>query len=88
MLNIVTEKENVPQAVLIRGIKGFNGPGKLTRKLDLDGSFYGESLITSQRIWLEDTGNHPNFKTGPRINIDYAGEYWKNKPWRFFVEEG
>jgi DNA-3-methyladenine glycosylase len=84
MLNIVTGKENNPQAVLIRGIYGCNGPGRLTRSIGIDGSFYGEDLISSERIWIEDTGLSGDYNTGLRIGIDYAGEFWKNKPWRFY----
>jgi DNA-3-methyladenine glycosylase len=36
MLNIVTGQENCPQAVLIRGVKNFPGPGKLTKSLGID----------------------------------------------------
>ena len=83
MLNIVSSVKNVPQAVLIRGVEGISGPGKLTRKLQIDKSFNGESLIGSKRIWLEDTARKVNFITTPRINIDYAGEIWAGKKWRF-----
>ena len=86
MLNFVTGTEGNPQAVLIRGIKGYNGPGKLTKALGIDGSFYGIDLVTSGRIWVEDAGIRPAVKTGPRIGVDYAGEYWKNKPWRYFIK--
>jgi DNA-3-methyladenine glycosylase len=85
MLNFVTAPVGVPQAALIRGIEGFNGPGKLTKALGIDRSYYGEDLSTSGRIWVEDNGVKPSYKTGPRIGIDYAGEYWKNKPWRYYV---
>ncbi|MBI5009464.1 MAG: DNA-3-methyladenine glycosylase [Bacteroidia bacterium] len=84
MLNIVTGTVGDPQAVLIRSIGDICGPGRLTRKLAIDRSFYGEDLVTSERIWLEDTGFKPRFKTGPRIRIDYAGDYWKSVPWRYF----
>ena len=83
MLNIVSSIENNPQAVLIRGVQGINGPGKLTRELQIDKSFNGESLINSQRIWVEDTGKDVDYYTTPRINIDYAGEDWVGKKWRF-----
>jgi DNA-3-methyladenine glycosylase len=84
MLNIVTGEEKNPQAVLIRGIDGCTGPGRLTKSLGVDGSFYGEDLTSSERIWIEDTELKIDYKIGPRIGIDYAGEYWKNKPWRFY----
>ena len=83
MMNIVTGEENNPQALLIRGVGNFPGPGKLTKSLGIDKSFYGEDLVLSDRIWLEDSGIIADFKTGPRIGIDYAGDYWKNKPWRY-----
>lgn len=85
MLNIVTGEENNPQAVLIRGVEYHSGPGKITRAFGIDNNYYGEDLSTSDRIWLEDAGVKPVIKTGPRIGIDYAGEYWKTRPWRYYV---
>lgn len=88
MLNIVTSAKDIPQAVLIRGIEGFDGPGKLTKNLQIDKSFYGEDLILSSRLWIETGIESSEFKiiTSPRIGIDYAGEIYKNKPWRFILE--
>jgi DNA-3-methyladenine glycosylase len=86
MLNFVAGEENNPQAVLIRGIEGFRGPGKLARAIRIDKSFYGEDLTDSNRIWVEDMGLTLSVKTGERIGIDYAGENWKNKPWRYYIE--
>ena len=83
MLNFVTAKKDIPQAILIRGIDGFNGPGKLSKALKIDKSFYGESLLSSDRLWIEDGFKNIEFKTTSRIGIDYAGEIWKNKPWRY-----
>ena len=85
MLNFVTGEKDNPQAVLIRCINGYNGPGKLTRKLGIDGSFYGEDLVSSQKIWIEENHIKGKITSLPRIGIDYAGEYWKNKPWRFVL---
>lgn len=85
MLNVVTGEKDNPQAVLIRGVEGFKGPGILTREIGIDGSFYGEDLTQSDRIWIEDPGIELQIKAGKRIGIDYAGEPWKNKPWRFWV---
>ncbi|HOK35747.1 MAG TPA: DNA-3-methyladenine glycosylase [Paludibacteraceae bacterium] len=86
MLNVVTGPENHPEAVLIRGLNDIIGSGKVGRELKLDRSFYGENLITSQRIWIENTNEKIVFKSAPRIGINYAGEEWINKPWRFILE--
>ena len=86
MLNIVTGDPGNPQAVLIRGIKGYEGPGKLTRRLQIDGSYYGEDLVTSKKIWLEDNHVTAKIVTSARIGIDYAGDIWKSKPWRFLLQ--
>jgi len=88
MLNFVTEKEGIPQAILIRGIEGFDGPGKLTKNLQIDKSFYGENLNISQRLWIEDglSSLEIKYKTTPRIGIDYAREIYKNKLWRFVLD--
>jgi DNA-3-methyladenine glycosylase len=40
MLNVVAGKGNDPQAVLIRGLHGCNGPGRVTKVLGIDGSYY------------------------------------------------
>lgn len=87
MLNIVTSVKDIPQAILIRGIEGFNGPGKLTKALALDKSFYGQHLNTSENLWIENSEIKPDYITTPRIGIDYAGEIWKNKPWRYIVKK-
>ena len=85
MLNVVTGEENDPQAVLIRGVENFPGPGKITKAFGIDRSFYGEDLVTSERIWFENNGFIPKIKNGRRIGIDYAGELWKSKPWRYYL---
>lgn len=85
MLNFVTGKEDHPQAVLIRGVENCIGPGRLGRMLQLDKSFYGEDLETSNRLWMEDAETQGTIVTTTRIGIDYAGEIWKNKPWRFVL---
>lgn len=85
MLNIVTGGIDDPQAVLIRGIENYPGPGKLTKSLGIDKSFYGEDLVFSERIWIEENGIVFPVKSSPRIGIDYAGDYWKTRPWRYFL---
>ncbi len=83
MLNIVTGRAEEPQAVLLRGVKGVRGPGRLTKALGIDRSYNGEDLCESPRIWLENSGISLPHEATPRIGIDYAGPVWKNKPWRF-----
>jgi len=85
MLNVVGGKIDEPHAVLVRGLEGFIGPGRLTKALGLDKSFYGEHLIDSERIWIEDHPTQTNIITSPRVGIDYAGEPWISKPWRFRI---
>lgn len=88
MLNIVTEMEDIPQAVLIRGLQDVSGPGRLTKALQLDKSFNGEDLQTSDRIWVADSGIKARYTTHPRIGIDYAGEFWASKAWRYVLVTG
>ena len=85
LLNFVTEDEQNASAVLIRGLEGFPGPGRLGRELQLDKSFYGEDLETSERLWIEDAPDLSNFSSSPRIGVHYAGEPWTSKLWRFFL---
>ena len=85
MLNIVTGKKDEPSAVLIRGVENISGPGRVGKALQLDKSFYGESLLTSGRIWIENSDQPVKYKTTPRIGINYAGEPWVSKLWRFIV---
>ena len=85
MLNVVTGTNNDPQAILIRGIDKITGSGKVGRELKLDKSYYGESLMVSNRIWIENAPDISDFISAPRIGIDYAGEIWKEKPWRFIL---
>ena len=86
MLNFVTGPEGSPQAVLIRGLDDLRGSGKVGRLLSVDKSFYGEALQNSLRMWVEDAPELTYFETAPRVGIDYAGDEWKNKPWRFIAQ--
>ena len=85
LLNFVTSGKDIPQAVLIRGMEGFPGPGRVGRELQLEKSFYGENLEISNRLWLEDAPIVKNYQTSPRIGVDYAGKEWAGKPWRYFL---
>lgn len=83
LLNVVTGDEDFPQAVLIRGVEGFDGPGKLTKALEIDRTLNGENLVTSNKLWIEDDGCRFNYKATKRIGIDYATLEYRDKLWRF-----
>lgn len=85
LLNIVTGEEGDASAVLIRGVEEIPGPGRVGKALQLDKSFYGENLATSDRIWIEHSENQPKYRTTSRVGINYAGEPWISKPWRYLV---
>ena len=83
MLNIVTGDEGRPEAVLIRGIEGASGPGRLTRLLQIDRTLNRENLIGSNRLWLESDGSPFKFSASPRIGIGYASKRDQSRKWRF-----
>jgi DNA-3-methyladenine glycosylase len=86
MMNVVTSVPGSPQAVLLRGLREASGPGRLTRLLGVDKSYNGEDLVENGRIWIAESGIIPSYITGPRVGIDYAGEPWRTKPWRFLIK--
>ncbi|MFA6126515.1 MAG: DNA-3-methyladenine glycosylase [Bacteroidales bacterium] len=86
MFNIIAAGPGQPEALLIRGVGEISGPGRVTKILAMDRSFYGEDLRTSKRIWLEDAPAVTSFQTGPRVGINYAGEPWVSVPWRYRVD--
>jgi DNA-3-methyladenine glycosylase len=85
MLNIVSGKEDNPEAVLIRGIQGFNGPGKLTKALSISRDLNKIDLSLSDELWIEDDGIILDYKRTPRIGISYASKEYRDKEWRFIA---
>ena len=88
-LNVVTEREEFPSAVLIRAIEIdgelIDGPGRLCRALQIDRRLNRVDLTTSESVWFEDRGalvERGDVGAHPRIGVDYAGN-WAKKPWRF-----
>jgi len=89
MLNIVTDREGYPSAVLIRGVGEWNGPGKVTNVLDIDGSLSGKKADRTAGLWMEDRGVQvlaSQIRRTPRVGIGYAGE-WKDVPYRFVLAQ-
>jgi DNA-3-methyladenine glycosylase len=85
LLNVVTGEKDHPEAVLIRGIENTNGPGRLTKLLQIDRTLNAEDLTISKNLWLEEDGYSPKYKTSTRVGIGYASEEDKNKLWRYIV---
>ncbi len=87
LFNVVTGPAAHPQAVLICGLDNIKGSGRVGKALQIDKRFYGEDFTTSQRIWIEDENITHKYKAIKRVGIDYAGDIWKNKLWRFESEQ-
>ncbi|MEO0508607.1 MAG: DNA-3-methyladenine glycosylase [Verrucomicrobiota bacterium] len=89
LLNIVTGAEGYPAAVLIRGAGHYDGPGKLTRGLGIDGRFNSLRLGQENGLWIEPNENFissaEDITRTPRIGIDYAGPYWSKVEYRFLL---
>lgn len=68
--------------------KQFAGPGKLTKRLQIDRTLYSKAISPVSNVWVEDDGCQPPLSLRPRIGIDYAGEakdwllryVWKDHP--------
>ena len=93
MLNIVADKKHYPAAVLIRGAGDFNGPGKLTKHLKINGKFNKRKANKSSGLWIEDRGEkissarrRNKIIATPRIGVDYAGPIWSKKHYRFVLK--
>lgn len=88
-LNIVTEAEGFPAAVLIRGLlleepylKHLNGPGKLCRDLKITKSLNYLDFTVAQGASIEEALALPPFIQTSRIGIRLGTE----KLWRYVIE--
>lgn len=88
MLNIVCGVKGHPSAVLIRGVEGVKGPGRVSKKIFIDKSLNNKKLGKDSGLWLEKNYNKEKIimKKGPRVGIKYAGDYWSKKPYRFILD--
>jgi DNA-3-methyladenine glycosylase len=90
--NVVTRREGVPEAVLLRAAAGpdgaperlLSGPAKLCAALGLTTRLSGRDLLDGGNLRIfRRKGRRPPIAVTPRIGVDYAGDAaaW---PLRFF----
>jgi len=96
LLNFSTAGAGNPEGVLIRGVltadaakpRLLSGPGRVTAYLRIDRRLDHVDATRSAVMWLEDRGIRVaarRIRTGARVGIDYAGEYWAARRWRFWI---
>ncbi len=86
MLNLVTGPADYPAAVLIRGVAGIAGPGRLTKALTIDRRLSASAAHPDSGLHVEDHGVVVPKRlvvATLRIGVDYAGPIWAAKKWRF-----
>jgi DNA-3-methyladenine glycosylase len=87
MLNVVTGPVDFPAAVLIRSLDGICGPGCLTRALGITGALNGQVASAASGLWFASDERLASFKIvrTPRIGVEYAGQIWSAKKYRFIL---
>lgn len=82
MLNIVTGQPDEPEAALIRACVEKNGPGKLTKAMQITGDL-NRSSILGDTLWVEDDGLRFEIEPDRRVGIGYASREDQDRLWRF-----
>ena len=89
MLNLVVGPRDWPAAVLIRGVEGLSGPGRVTKALGIGRGLNAKTAEALNSLWIEGRGvrvSRRQVKATPRIGVNYAGPVWAAKRWRFIFE--
>jgi DNA-3-methyladenine glycosylase len=88
--DIVANKKDVCESVLISAVDCYDGSHKSASALDIEKTLDGEDLLKPKRdrvIWLEDDGvivNKGDYMQKKRNNLkDSLSQETKDKPWRF-----
>lgn len=90
LANLVTGPVDYPAAVLLRGAGPYDGPGKLTKGIGLDGSRNRSPVAPGTGFYVGEGPVLPpaRYRRKPRVGIDYAGPVWAAKPYRFVLRGG
>lgn len=83
LFNVVSGNEGHPEAVLIRGVENFSGPGRLTKAMSIDKKLNGENMLQSDTLWLEDDLYKSKYTRHKRIGIEYATKKYRDILWRY-----
>ena len=87
MLNVITGEAEDPQGVLIRACVDAEGPGKLTKALEITGQRNRDNAVTSSEIWIGDDGFRCAVETDKRVGIGYASQEDQDRLWRFKMKK-
>ncbi len=98
MLNVVTEPEGTPAAVLIRAIlpldplaeRLIDGPARTCKWMQITGALNGIDLTDPQgelSIAAGETVPEEAIWRGPRVGINSVPEPWRSQPWRLRIDE-
>jgi DNA-3-methyladenine glycosylase len=92
-MNVVTEREGVGSAILLRAVEPVKnvsertqGPGLLCNAMDIDKRLNGHDLI-SRDLFIAAPPNAKPFGivNRPRIGVSYA-KHWRNRLLRFYIK--
>lgn len=92
LLNITTGQNGQAGAVLIRRVETLDGPGKLTKALEITRAFNNLPANPKTGLWFQYSlggstsklASRRKIKTAPRVGVAYAG-LWAGKPYRYIL---
>ena len=88
MVNLVVGPAGWPAAVLIRGVEGLDGPGKLTKWLGIGRELNAAAAEEGSGLWIEDRGvrvARGEVGVGGGVGGDLGGRVGGGKEWRFLL---
>ena len=92
-MNVVTEREGLASAVLLRALEPVNniegrtrGPGLLCQAMGIDGRLNARDLVSDEFYIAAPPKAEPfTIVKRPRIGVDYAG-HWAKRLLRFYIK--